>query len=313
MADTKAFNPSTGRAIKIDGRTYKRLYPTGKMWLDSQSDNPELRANANWYLEAAANPEKFGFKSLRGVRMSRTYDLNHTTPKKKGMTTLIDNPDRYANNPHLFDFRGIDNGDKIRKLPKWIRDRIAQQRKILHSELWAYIDKKYPLLSKQEKQEIVKEYQSIIPKPKPEPKPESKKIDETITPIIKETPMTDHQKRMALLDKKIAAVKEYRKNKSDYKALKATLDEPEAGSASVSPTTIKISDSTTPPGYKTTIKASKKTYKWPWNYNTYWENLLEAEPTMTETTAHEWAQAPEALKHKYYRDAKIRFETKYNL
>jgi len=109
-------NPYTGRYIKTTSRTYTRLFPTGKIILDTQSPNPELRANAEWYYQALLDPERYGYKSVRGVRMSRTYDLNHTNKR------LVGNPVRYEKNPHHFDYPGVDNGIKVRGKKKEVEN-----------------------------------------------------------------------------------------------------------------------------------------------------------------------------------------------
>merc|ERR1712216_668847 len=48
------------------------------------------------------------FKSPRGLKQSRTYDLNHTGSRVVGDS-------RYRRNPKRFDYDGVDTGSKVRK------------------------------------------------------------------------------------------------------------------------------------------------------------------------------------------------------
>lgn len=49
---------------------------------------------------------KSGYKSLRGLKQARTYDLNHTK-------NVVDDA-RYRRSPHRYDYQGIDTGSKTR-------------------------------------------------------------------------------------------------------------------------------------------------------------------------------------------------------
>lgn len=65
----------------------------------------------DFYNNATMNNEnaiKAGYKSLRGARWSKTYDLNHTGK-------IPANPETFINNPRKYDWIGIDDGPKISK------------------------------------------------------------------------------------------------------------------------------------------------------------------------------------------------------
>jgi hypothetical protein len=65
----------------------------------------------NFYNNATINDEhavKSGYKSVRGARWAKTYDLNHTSE-------IPANPETFMNNPRKYDWVGIDNGSKISK------------------------------------------------------------------------------------------------------------------------------------------------------------------------------------------------------
>lgn len=53
------------------------------------------------------------FKSPRGRRAARTYDLNHTSPGKDGKRMVKDA--RYLHNPNRYEYEGVDTGSKVRK------------------------------------------------------------------------------------------------------------------------------------------------------------------------------------------------------
>ena len=61
------------------------------------------------------------FKSPRGVKAARTYDLNHTVRPDRIVTDT-----RYLLNPGRWDFVGVDTGPKVRKGPTEGQLRVRQ-------------------------------------------------------------------------------------------------------------------------------------------------------------------------------------------
>ena len=129
---TKGMDVAVGEVVQFKNGALAKKQPNG-----------QLRIQAGWKLEKAwsASNAKFGrtkgqravyndlspraakrafnryynekhvgkvFKSSRGMKQSRTYDLNHT-----GDRVIADT--RYRRNPKRFDYRDVDTGDKKRK------------------------------------------------------------------------------------------------------------------------------------------------------------------------------------------------------
>ena len=64
------------------------------------------RAFNRYYNEKNVGQGKV-FKSSRGLKQSRTYDLNHASPRRTNSS--------YRRSPHKFDYPGLDDGPKTRK------------------------------------------------------------------------------------------------------------------------------------------------------------------------------------------------------
>jgi hypothetical protein len=59
-------------------------------------------------ISSEQNAIKAGYKSVRGAKWSRTYDINHTTK-------LATSASEYINNPRKYDYTDVDTGSKVRK------------------------------------------------------------------------------------------------------------------------------------------------------------------------------------------------------
>ena len=102
----------------------------------------------NWEKEQkrVRSGEKRRFKNERGLKQSRTYDLNHTGKR------VVDDV-RYRRNPRGFDYEGVDTGDKVRapRSPKQkARDAALKEKlsgskgRISKAKLQGGAEKKYP-------------------------------------------------------------------------------------------------------------------------------------------------------------------------
>ena len=77
--------------------------------ISSRSAKMAFNRYYNWDKEQkrVRSGEKRRFKNERGLKQSRTYDLNHTGKR------VVDDV-RYRRNPRGFDYEGVDTGDKVR-------------------------------------------------------------------------------------------------------------------------------------------------------------------------------------------------------
>ena len=99
---------------------YVRAARTGPAYSRPITKKTAKRAFNRYYSGALADPTGYGYKSVRGVKAGRTYDLKYDQP--------IRTHRGYVRNPRRFDFPGVDtSGVKSKRGTKFTASQRAAQ------------------------------------------------------------------------------------------------------------------------------------------------------------------------------------------